>query len=265
MRENPTKFTEDLAHVTAISATNQIVQKMPEVLAFLKRQKGDQAITSEDVASAFALQNPVYGQIIRGGWNSPPEVTKRVEQLLAANGVQTVEAGAKTAEQLRAGTTETRILAGREAALRSGKAETAAAITEAELPARKDLVQYTEDLKRRMEAGAFPDKKEQATLRDRYRTTARLIVEAQYKGPLGQINLTTDQERADFEKKIEAKGVELANSDGLGFVFPGKKATPAAPKGESLSKKDPRYTQARNVLKLTDAEIEKRYDVKITE
>ena len=99
MTKDPGKFRTDLAHTTAIVAFNTIAEKLPSAVAYLKGQKGDQPITTEDVAGLFQQQNTVYGQLVRGAWDAPAEVRTQLDKILAANGVQTPAIGAKVAEQ----------------------------------------------------------------------------------------------------------------------------------------------------------------------
>mgnify|MGYP001236356337 CR=1 FL=1 len=101
LRKDPKGFQQAISHQAALVATGQITQKMPAVMALLKKQKGDKPITSEDVAEQLEFLNPVYASIVRGAWDSPTSVPKQIEALMTANGVQTVEATAKTVEEQR--------------------------------------------------------------------------------------------------------------------------------------------------------------------
>ena len=239
IQKNPSEFFDRVSQFASRVAARRIVERLPATVAALKEASGGHPIPLESVAKAMSVDAPYLGTVLRGTANMTEDVRKVIEQVLTTQGVQTVAAGAKLAEAK---------------ALIPVKAEEAKATEEATRPGREKFAADIEAMKQRMEAGKFPEKKEQATLRDRYRAVAR----AELGPPDVLIKFGDEEDRKAFGDQIERRAVELAHSDGLGFVFPSKKTPAEAPKPSALPADLPDVIKNRGAI-LRDPATGKRY------
>lgn len=217
IQKNPSEFFDRISQFSSRVAARRIVERLPATVAALKEASGGQPITLESVAKAMSVDSPYMGTVLRGAANMTEDVRKVIEQVLTTHGVQTPAVGAKVAEAK---------------ALIPVKAEEAKAVEEATRVGREKFAADVEKIKQGMAEGAFPNKEKQADLRNQYRSQGRQFVEAQYRGPMGQITFITEKGGPTLEQKFEDKAVEMANADGMGLIFPTKK--PAAPKPVTL-------------------------------